>query len=650
MTRTEPLPAGRAALAELPPGARVVVRLPNGPALAEVLLACFDLRLVAVPLPPRTGERAVAEIARRVSATALVDPDGTHRTGLPDVHTAPEDLAFLMFTSGSTGPQKGVMLSRSAVLGNAARTAELHGLAPDRPHGTCLPLYHCNALVMSLLGTHLTGAPLVLHTPFDPAGYFAALDAAGARTASIVPALLADLVEAGPAWPEGLEYLVTAAAPLTGDLARRFHRRYGPRLRQGYGLTEAVNFSFTTPLLDDAAFRDQYLEHAPPVGLPLPDTELRLESGEVWIRTPDLMHGYWQDDAATAAALTEDGWLRTGDLGELRDGLLVLRGRAGERINRGGEKHYPLEVERGWREAGLTGRFAAVAVDEPALGQDIGLIATDQPVPAVRAAYEQAPLRPAVIRFGGYLATSTGKPQRKAMGRELTALRLAPARYERLLRHAAAVAQDLLRDGAEDPGLRALAAAADGARAHEDDEVALGALDFLRDHWHAPGDRPADGELDRAKAGWLRALLTAWPLSAHTGQVAELAAGHGHEAAPVPLGTEAHFGASSLLVLPHGPAPEGPAWALGPLLTFLTGSPAGAGTDRWPRLARLREQGFTDVGCTVLRAGRHDLGGVLWAHRAPDGGPGTETGPQESGPRPSERPAYGPNQHTGATT
>ncbi|MEU9482465.1 class I adenylate-forming enzyme family protein [Streptomyces decoyicus] len=615
MIRTE---AG--ALAELPAGARVVIRLPNGRALADVLLACFDLHLVAVPLHPRATDRAVAGIAERVSATALVDVHGLHRTALPDVHTAPDDLAFIMFTSGSTGPQKGVMLSRRAVLGNAAKTAALHGLAPERPHGTCLPLYHCNALVMSLVGTHLTGTPLTQQAAFDPAGYFAALGAAGARTASIVPALLADLLEVGPDWPDGLEYLITAAAPLTSDLARRFHRRYGPRLRQGYGLTEAVNFSFTMPRLDDAEFRDQYLQHVPPVGAPLPGTELRLESGEVWIRTPDLMTGYWQDAHTTAATVTDDGWLRTGDLGELRDGLLVLRGRAGERINRGGEKHYPLDIEHGWRRAGLSGRFAAVAVDEPALGQDIGLVATSQPVSAVRELYERTPLRPAALQFGGLLATSTGKPRRKAMSRVLAARRLAPARYERLLRYAAATAHDLLRSGVDHPGLRALAAQA-GDRPHPDEEAVFGAFDFLREHWH----HEDDAELSRAKAHWRTTLLTEWPLAVHGELAAEVSARHGFEGPPVPFGTEARFGGGTLLVLPHGPPADGPVWPLGPLLSFLDGSPENGEADRWTRLARLRDRGFPTTGCSVLRAGRHDLGGVLWA-RQPDSGPNEHAG------------------------
>ncbi|MGW0789317.1 class I adenylate-forming enzyme family protein [Streptomyces sp. NPDC002911] len=603
--------AGSGSLAELPTGARVVIRLPNGPHLADVLLTCFDTGLVAVPLHPRATDREVTGIAERVSATATVDVHGLHRTGLPDVHrnTVPDDLALIMFTSGSTGPQKGVMLSRSAVRGNAAKTAALHGLAPDRPHGTCLPLYHCNALVMSLIGTHLSGAPLTLQAAFDPAGYFAALDAAGARTASIVPVLLADLLEAGPDWPDGLEYLITAAAPLTSDLARRFHRRYGPRLRQGYGLTEAVNFSFTMPRLDDAEFRDQYLEHTPPVGAPLPDTELRLESGEVWIRTPDLMTGYWQDRRTTAATVTEDGWMRTGDLGELRDGLLVLRGRAGERVNRGGEKYYPLDVEHSWRRAGLTGRFAAVAVDEPTLGQDFGLVATEQPVAAVRDLYERTSLRPAAVQFGGFRATSTGKPQRRAMGRVLSARRLAPARYERLLRYAAATAHDLLRSGAEDPALRALAAQADDRPRGGEEEAVFGAFDFLREHWHDADDT----ELSPARARWRRTLLTEWPLAIHTELAADVAARHGFDGPPVPWGTETRFGDGPLLVLPHGPAADGPVWPLGPLLSFLDGE--GGRADRWAWLTRLRRSGYPTTGCSVLRAGRHDLGGVLWARR-----------------------------------
>ncbi|CAM5609827.1 hypothetical protein SANTM175S_01424 [Streptomyces antimycoticus] len=192
-------------------------------------------------------------------------------------------------------------------------------------------------------------------------------------------------------------------------------------------------------------------------------------------------------------------------MGELRDGLLVLRGRAGERINRGGEKHHPLDIEHRWRGAGLTGRFAAVAVEEPALGDDIALVATEQPVAEVRALYERSPLRPAAIQFGGYLVTVTGKPRRRAMSRPLAARRLAPARYDRLLRHAAATARRLLDSGTDDPALRSLAEHTAARHTGTGDDTVLAAYDFLREHWHAPDD----GALARAKAWWRGQLFTA---------------------------------------------------------------------------------------------------------------------------------------------
>ncbi|MET0188788.1 MAG: class I adenylate-forming enzyme family protein, partial [Pseudonocardia sediminis] len=421
-------------LPDLPPGARVVLVLPSGPDLAALLLECLDRHLVAVPLGPRTERWRIEEIVDRVGAAAVVTEDGTAATGRHTDRDDTGDLALVMFTSGSTGAPKGVMLPRDAVFANARATARLHGFTPDRPHATCLPLFHCNALVMSLVGTHLTGTPLVLHPRFDPEDYFADIARNGVRTASVVPSLLPDLLDAAPDWPEGLEYLITAAAPLTAEVAARFHELYGPRLRQGYGLTELMNFSFTTPVLDADRWRAEYLDGHPPVGEALPGTELRLEAGEVWIRSADRMRGYWDDPDATAAALTPDGWLRTGDLGRRRGDLLVLDGRSTERIDRGGEKFYPLDVERSWREAGLTGTFAAVGVPDDVLGHEIGLVTAENSAAsrdAVRRIAEQGPMRPGAVALGGFAATSTGKPQRSAMGRALVTGRVSAARLAR---------------------------------------------------------------------------------------------------------------------------------------------------------------------------------------------------------------------------
>jgi long-chain acyl-CoA synthetase len=627
----------------LPAGARVVIRLPHGEPLAGALLTCFDLRLVAVPQHPRTSDAELAAAVRRVDASAVIDtprdrtPGRTHPVALrilPGAPAEPEpgaaDLAFIMFTSGSTGTPKGVMLSRRAVLGNATKTAELHRFAPDRPHGTCLPLYHCNALVMSLIGAHTTRTPLVLHTAFDPERYLRDLAAGGARTASIVPALLTELVEAGPGWPDGLDYLITAAAPLTGDLARRFHQRYGPRLRQGYGLTEAVNFSLTMPELTGEDFTAQYLDRFPPVGHPLPGTEVRLESGEVWIRTPDMMDGYWHDPAATAQALTPDGWLRTGDLGELRDGLLVLRGRAKERIDRGGEKHYPLDVERMWHETGLRGRFAAVPVAEAALGHEVGLVADGPPadtLDAVRTVCERAAVRPAAVRWGGFLATATGKPRRTAMGRTLAVRRISAVRYERLLRYAAVTARTLLGTGPGPSGdppqgelyraLRAIASYAPGEPVPTGDEPVFAAFDHLREHVRAHGAWTPLPEAEKAR--WRAQLRSQWPLSEHAALAAEVCAAETDTPGTPTFGEWWESGDGGLRLLPHAPAPtatpattEGMPWALDYLWRGLADDHGAAGADRWTWVRQPRTGHPVTVGFSVLRSGRHDLGGVVW--------------------------------------
>ncbi|MFF0146703.1 acyl-CoA synthetase (AMP-forming)/AMP-acid ligase II [Amycolatopsis sulphurea] len=595
-------------LSTLDRGARIMIRMPHGGALASVLRACFDAGVTAVPLGPKTGDRELAGLAERVRASAIVD--GRDAEFRRTVHTPREDdptnLAFIMFTSGSTGPQKGVMLSPAAVLGNAAKTAALHGIRPDRPHGTCLPLYHCNALVMSLIGTHLTGSPLVLADRFDPVRYFTELGAANARTASIVPALLGDLLDAAPPWPDALDYLITAAAPLTPDLARRFHRLYGPRLRQGYGLTEAVNFSFTMPHLDGAAYREQYVDRFAPVGLPLPETEFRLERGEVQLRTPDLMDGYWDDPATTAATLTPDGWLRTGDLGELRDGLLVLNGRSKERIDRGGEKYYPLDVERRWREAGLTGRFAAVGVREPTLGQEIALITSGGPVTQVRSLFAEAEVRPAVVQFGGFRATATGKPQRRAMGEGLAARRLSPARYENLLRHAARTARALLDEGGSGPAFLKDLAACTTEPPGGTEEIA-DAFEFVRTQGTALRALP-----DSVLAQWRTRILGCWPLTEYTALAAEIAGGRD---VPLAFGSPAVFDGGLLTVVPHRPdvtTGQGTPWALSLLGTLLDGADGRPQPDRWEHLANQPADPATTVGFSLIRAGRHDLGGVLW--------------------------------------
>ena len=418
-------------LDRLPPGSRVALQLENGERLARLLLACFDRALVAVPLDPRMDAATARSVLAHADPAVVLTADGPQRREPVLPPNEPDDR-FIVYTSGSTGEPKGVVHTLDAVRSNALAVAELHGLTSSSTHGTCLPLYHCNALMMSLLGCHLTGSKLVLLGRFDPYDYFDVLARHEASTAAIVPALLAVLLDAAPPWPESLRYLITAAAPLYQDQAQRFFDCYGPRLRQGYGLSEAVNFSFTMPELCVGEFCREYVDQWPPVGEPLPDTGFRLVDGEVQVRGPNLLRGYWREPQGRAETVTDDGYLRTGDTGHLRGSYLVLDGRRKETINRGGETLFPVAVEARWRILLGDAAFAAVAVADPVLHEEVGLIIDGDPLAACRALRQGGEPLPGWVAREPLALTATGKKQRVRMGGRGCACTLLPSELQTL--------------------------------------------------------------------------------------------------------------------------------------------------------------------------------------------------------------------------
>lgn len=700
-----------AALSGLPRYTRVVVCGPSGPELAEVIGACLDYRLVAVPVDPRAGEERITEITELVAASVVIDGRNgkwlartTHGSaGDRQGDQRAAELSFVMFTSGSTGQPKGVMLSWDSVRGNSSKVADLFRFTPDRPHATCLPFFHVNALMMSLVGTRITGAPLVISGRFSPRDYFRRIQEASAVTASVVPALLHRIVEEKPSWPDALEFLITAAAPLSTDLAQRFYRAYGPRLRQGYGLSEAVNFSFMMPLLDAADFRDHYLKRRPPVGLPLPQTAVEVDEGEVVLRTPDVMRGYWADPKATAAVLSEDGWLRTGDLGEIRDGFLVLRGRRDEVINRGGEKIYPLDIEKRWHRAGLANRSFAVPVPAGDLGQDIGLVLEGGSLLDARTLHAFPETAPAAAQAGAPLTTSTGKLRRREMGRRLAGRREDPARYQDLLVYARDVAASIAASPHRPGAARANRMWAHATALARSDlpnsevparSAAHDTLDLLADYWPAIAQATGDGtSMMRSRPGLWKRLMTEWPMGSYAelmlavlrakgllrGRVLEIGSGVGNTTSLIASRVQGEFvwsdgsqelvargtwpgrgvafdfdqgppeglgqftaivGTNALhcaadkraslawlrsmlaedgaLVLAEGSnptTPDGTPWALDFLFCAFDGWWDRTGfLTRWEWLSLLEEAGFDRLGYSVLRAGRHDLGGVVWGH------------------------------------
>ncbi|MCI0332047.1 MAG: AMP-dependent synthetase/ligase [Planctomycetes bacterium] len=266
-----------------------------------------------------------------------------------DWHAAnASDLATILYTSGTTGRPRGVMLSHGNLASNAAATAELFGAGPDQSRLCILPLSHIYARTCDLYTWVYVGAQLVLGETRETL----ARDCQLARPTALnaVPFLyqrIAEKLRGGGATDESaalreffggrMEWLTSGGAPLAPDV-ERWYADQGLPILAGYGLTESSPvISMSTPTSHRFGS----------VGRVLTDVDVRIaDDGEILCRGQNVMLGYWRDDVATAAAMN-DGWLHTGDLGHLdADGFLFIRGRKKELIVLStGKKVVPTQVE-----------------------------------------------------------------------------------------------------------------------------------------------------------------------------------------------------------------------------------------------------------------------------------------------------------------
>jgi acyl-CoA synthetase (AMP-forming)/AMP-acid ligase II len=257
-----------------------------------------------------------------------------------------EPTAALVYTTGTTGNPKGVMLSHRNLLFVAAVSSRLRGLAPgDLAYGV-LPISHVYGLTSVLLGTLYAGACLQLAPRFTPQAMLDAIRTGGLTIVQGVPAMYARLLELCDAngierpLASKLRFAYAGGSPLDPMLKQSVETLLGVPLHNGYGLTEAAPTVSQTRL--DAPRLDTSVGHA------IPGVELRVEGpdGRLLVRGPNVMQGYYRDPDGTAAVLGSDGWLDTGDLARQdADGALFIAGRSKELIIRSGFKVYPLEVE-----------------------------------------------------------------------------------------------------------------------------------------------------------------------------------------------------------------------------------------------------------------------------------------------------------------
>jgi long-chain acyl-CoA synthetase len=357
----------------LGPGDVVAVMLPNRVELVLVLFAAWRLGATATPVNPAftatEAEHQLTDSRAKLLVNAGPDaPDGGVHTipvaeldverddvddlpPPPSTEAARETTALLIYTSGSTGRPKGVMLTHANLAAMAAQMVHQFELTEQDRCLLILPLFHVNAIMVSVLSPLSVGARTRVTATFAPEPfldllaserptYFSGVPTIYARLASLPPEVIPDT--------SSLRFAICGAAPVTADLLRRCEERFGFVMVEGYGLTEATCASACNPIRGTRkigtvgpVIEGQQLRVVDEHGDDMPGGE----DGEVVIAGPTVMRGYLNRPEATAETI-RDGWLHTGDVGRLdEDGYLQIVDRIKDMIIRGGENIYPKEIE-----------------------------------------------------------------------------------------------------------------------------------------------------------------------------------------------------------------------------------------------------------------------------------------------------------------
>ena len=365
----------RCYLGALRAGAVVVLANP-GYTAAELghLVADSETALAfADPEPARllAGLRAGPEPVPTIDVRTL--PEGARpATGIA---AGPHDIALLAYTSGTTGTPKGVPLTHGQLAASIRSAMAAWRWSPEEILAHALPLYHQHGLS----GVHaalIAGGTVHIRSRFTPADLARTIEGTRATVLFGVPTIYQALLDAGIVTAGGLPGLrlaVCGSAPLNPALAQRLAEVLGRMPLIRYGTTE-TGLNISNPLDDP---------RGDTVGVPLPGVLARVRAadseaepgadGEIQIRGPQVLDGYWHDPAATEAAFTPDGWFRTGDIGAVdpATGHLRIRGRTKEMIITGGLNVYPREVEIVLEEHPSVAEAAVAGVPHERWGEQV---------------------------------------------------------------------------------------------------------------------------------------------------------------------------------------------------------------------------------------------------------------------------------------
>lgn len=399
---------------DLPEGARVAVQVEKSVEAMVLYLATLRAGLVFLPLNTAyqkaeieyfigDAEPAVvvcteanfgwvSKIAFK-AGTAYVFTLNDDRTGSlleraahhADVHEPvtrqADDLAAILYTSGTTGRSKGAMLTHGNLLSNAQMLRDYWGWQPDDVLIHALPIFHVHGLFVAIHGALINGSPMLWMAKFDPKaaiGWFPR-----ATVFMGVPTLYVRML-AEPALSPGaahhMRLFISGSAPLLIETFKAWQERTGQTILERYGMSETIMLT-SNPYRADARHEGQSERRGGTVGFPLPGVGVRIvgednapvpvgEIGGIQVRGPNVFKGYWRMPEKTREEFTPDGWFKTGDVGRQDErGYITIVGRSKDLIISGGYNVYPAEVEGYINELPGVAESAVVGVPHPDFGE-----------------------------------------------------------------------------------------------------------------------------------------------------------------------------------------------------------------------------------------------------------------------------------------
>ncbi len=423
----------------LPPGARVVAQTEKSVEALVLYLAVLRAGRVFLPLNPayqaseiayflKDAEPAmvicsgrafdsVGGIARQAGIANVfsLNEDGTgtllERAALQDTRHEPaavhaDDVAVILYTSGTTGRSKGAMLSHANLLANTEALHAYWGWRSSDVLIHTLPIFHVHGLFVAAQGALYSGGKMLWFDRFDARAIVQRLPEASVFMG--VPTLYVRMLQESGLTQEACRHMrlfAAGSAPLLPDTFDRWRERTGHAILERYGMSETVMLTSNPYHARDGERR------AGTVGFPLPGVQLRIadeydrpcargEIGGIEVRGPSVFKGYWRAPELSAQAFSADGWFRTGDLGRIDErGYLTIAGRSKDLIITGGYNVYPAEVESYLNEMPGVAESAVIGVPHPDFGEAVVAVITAEPGASPREADLIAELKSRIANF-----------------------------------------------------------------------------------------------------------------------------------------------------------------------------------------------------------------------------------------------------------